>query len=222
MTPRAPVPHGRPPVRRTGDVSQGASAGPRFDACHRTLAYRRVTVPLAVAGHAVSRRRDQCRRRPAAETLRCLGTRVRGEVAQVGSRGLVVPSGRFGRLDLRTTASSRARQPDRQQSDRPMPRRHAAGGRPGSPRDTHMNRIVTQPLSKWQPGSARTDAGNLLLACVAEATGTFLLVLVGTAVAAVLGKGTAGPAYNSLAVGLSCDPSSCPSRVPSARSAART
>lgn len=43
-----------------------------------------------------------------------------------------------------------------------------------------------------------------MLACFAEAIGTFMLVLVGTAVAtaAVLGKGTAGPAYNSLAVAL--------------------
>ncbi len=55
------------------------------------------------------------------------------------------------------------------------------------------------------PGTARTPSANLLLACAAEAIGTFLLVLVGTAVAtaAVLGKGTAGPAYNSLAVALS-------------------
>lgn len=54
-------------------------------------------------------------------------------------------------------------------------------------------------------GSASTASENLTLACVAEAIGTFLLVLVGTAVAtaAILGKGTAGPAYNSLAVGLS-------------------
>ena len=56
-----------------------------------------------------------------------------------------------------------------------------------------------------EPGSATSESGNLLLACTAEAIGTFLLVLVGTAVAtaAVLGKNTAGPAYNSLAVGLS-------------------
>ncbi len=55
-----------------------------------------------------------------------------------------------------------------------------------------------------EPGSAKSRAGNLLLACTAEAIGTFLLVLVGTAVAtaAVLGKGTAGPAYDSLAVAL--------------------
>lgn len=44
-----------------------------------------------------------------------------------------------------------------------------------------------------------------MLACCAELIGTFLLVLVGTAVAtaAVLGKNTAGPAYDSLAVALS-------------------
>jgi len=38
-----------------------------------------------------------------------------------------------------------------------------------------------------------------------EAVGTFLLVLVGTAVvtAAILGKNTAGPAYDSLAIALS-------------------
>ena len=46
---------------------------------------------------------------------------------------------------------------------------------------------------------------NLARAALAEAVGTFLLVLVGTAVviAATQGKGTAGPAYNSLAVALS-------------------
>ena len=46
---------------------------------------------------------------------------------------------------------------------------------------------------------------NLMLACMAEAFGTFFLVLVGTAVAtaAVLAKATAGPAYDSLAVALS-------------------
>ena len=48
-------------------------------------------------------------------------------------------------------------------------------------------------------------SGSLLPACTAEAIGTFLLVLVGTAVAtaAVQGKGTAGPAYNSFAVAMS-------------------
>ncbi|WP_428394481.1 MIP/aquaporin family protein [Lichenicoccus sp.] len=46
---------------------------------------------------------------------------------------------------------------------------------------------------------------NLARASLAELIGTFLLVLVGTAVviAATQGKGTAGPAYNSLAVALS-------------------
>lgn len=54
-------------------------------------------------------------------------------------------------------------------------------------------------------GPVSTRPANLVLACAAEAIGTFMLVLVGTAVAtaAVLGKGTAGPAYNSLAVALS-------------------
>ena len=55
------------------------------------------------------------------------------------------------------------------------------------------------------PPPARTGSANLALACMAEAIGTFMLVLVGTAVAtaAVQGKGTAGPAYNSFAVGMS-------------------
>ncbi len=65
----------------------------------------------------------------------------------------------------------------------------------------------TRPIDPFQhgePGSAGATSSNLVLACSAEAIGTFLLVLVGTAVAtaAVLGKGTAGPAYNSLAVAL--------------------
>lgn len=56
-----------------------------------------------------------------------------------------------------------------------------------------------------EPGTANTASSNLMLACLAELIGTFLLVLVGTAVAtaAVLGKNTAGPAYDSLAVALS-------------------
>ena len=61
------------------------------------------------------------------------------------------------------------------------------------------------PSQHGEPGAAGATPGKLPLACSAEATGTFLLVLVGTAVAtaAVLGKGTAGPACNSLAVTLS-------------------
>ena len=64
---------------------------------------------------------------------------------------------------------------------------------------------LVDPSSFGEPGSARSPSSNLILACAAEAIGTFLLVLVGTAVAtaAVLGKGTAGPAYDSLAVALS-------------------
>ncbi len=61
------------------------------------------------------------------------------------------------------------------------------------------------PSPSGAPGSAQTATDNLLLACTAEVIGTFLLVLVGTAVAtaAVLGKNTAGAAYDSLAVALS-------------------
>ncbi len=56
-----------------------------------------------------------------------------------------------------------------------------------------------------EPGTAHTPSINLRLVCLAELIGTFLLVLVGTAVAtaAALGKNTAGPAYDSLAVALS-------------------
>ena len=69
-----------------------------------------------------------------------------------------------------------------------------------------MNMAAIEPAyAGGEPGSARSESVNLLLACTAEFIGTFLLVLVGTAVAtaAVLGKGTAGPAYDSLAVALS-------------------
>ncbi len=50
-----------------------------------------------------------------------------------------------------------------------------------------------------------TTGSNMARAATAEAVGTFLLVLVGTAVAtaATLGKNTAGPAYDSLAIALS-------------------
>ncbi len=55
-------------------------------------------------------------------------------------------------------------------------------------------------------GARRSTTGsNMARAATAEAVGTFLLVLVGTAVAtaATLGKNTAGPAYDSLAIALS-------------------
>jgi len=55
-------------------------------------------------------------------------------------------------------------------------------------------------------GTRGLSAGsNMARAATAEAVGTFLLVLVGTAVAtaASLGKNTAGPAYDSLAIALS-------------------
>ena len=68
-----------------------------------------------------------------------------------------------------------------------------------------MNKAAPlDPLGGGEPGSAASRSSNLPLACAAEAIGTFLLVLVGTAVAtaAVLGKGTAGPAYDSLSVAL--------------------
>ena len=69
-----------------------------------------------------------------------------------------------------------------------------------------MNKaIIAERSSGARPGPVGGESANLLLACAAEVIGTFLLVLVGTAVAtaAVLGKGTAGPAYDSLAVALS-------------------
>ena len=69
-----------------------------------------------------------------------------------------------------------------------------------------MNKpLFPDDLIGGEPGRVTTRSSNLAVACFAEAVGTFMLVLVGTAVAtaAVLGKGTAGPAYNSLAVGLS-------------------
>ncbi len=54
-------------------------------------------------------------------------------------------------------------------------------------------------------GSAAALSSNMARLAFAEMIGTFLLVLVGTAVAsaAALGKNTAGPAYNSLAIALS-------------------
>lgn len=69
--------------------------------------------------------------------------------------------------------------------------------------------MTLQPSPTSMPSgnnsSTRVAPASLLPACTAEAIGTFLLVLVGTAVAtaAVQGKGTAGPAYNSFAVAMS-------------------
>jgi MIP family channel proteins len=67
-----------------------------------------------------------------------------------------------------------------------------------------MDDIPAPATVGGEPGSAATASGNLMLACSAEAIGTFMLVLVGTAVAsaAVLGKNTAGPAYNSFSIAL--------------------
>ena len=60
---------------------------------------------------------------------------------------------------------------------------------------------------RWDGHDTRgaTTGANTARAALAEAVGTFLLVLVGTAVATagVLGKDTAGPAYDSLAIALS-------------------
>lgn len=63
--------------------------------------------------------------------------------------------------------------------------------------------------SNSAPSRARADAdagvpANMVRAATAELVGTFLLVLVGTAVAtaAILGRSTAGPAYDSLAIAL--------------------
>ena len=69
-----------------------------------------------------------------------------------------------------------------------------------------MSKVARAPPSDWGLyGSAASVASNMLLASAAELVGTFMLVLVGTAVAtaAGLGKTTAGPAYDSLAVALS-------------------
>ena len=61
------------------------------------------------------------------------------------------------------------------------------------------------PVSRGASLAGQSQTGNLALACVAEAIGTFMLVLVGTAVAtaATLGKNTAGSAYDSFAVAMS-------------------
>ncbi len=63
--------------------------------------------------------------------------------------------------------------------------------------------------SNSAPSRARADAdagvpANMVRAATAELVGTFLLVLVGTSVAtaAILGRSTAGPAYDSLAIAL--------------------
>ncbi len=60
-------------------------------------------------------------------------------------------------------------------------------------------------MSGRQGLAGGSQSANMVRAATAEAVGTFLLVLVGTAVAtaATLGKNTAGPAYDSLAIALS-------------------
>ena len=76
---------------------------------------------------------------------------------------------------------------------------------PPSHEDRSERNDAHGPSHYGEPGAAGATSSNLVLACFAEVIGTFLLVLVGTAVAtaAVLGKGTAGPAYDSLSVALS-------------------
>ncbi len=64
---------------------------------------------------------------------------------------------------------------------------------------------MTETGSRHTSGTqGRSVAANMARAGLAELVGTFLLVLVGTAVAtaAVLGQETAGPAYDSLAIAL--------------------
>lgn len=62
--------------------------------------------------------------------------------------------------------------------------------------------MSSSPAATAQPAVA--DRANVVRLGLAEMTGTFLLVLVGTAVAtaATLGKQTAGAPYDSLAVAL--------------------
>lgn len=68
-----------------------------------------------------------------------------------------------------------------------------------------QNLPVANPPSTGSRKLPVAKPSRAMLVYSAEAIGTFMLVLVGTAVAtaAALGKGTAGPAYNSLAVALS-------------------
>ena len=72
-------------------------------------------------------------------------------------------------------------------------------------KDRPMDLLPSSSIHSGENEASRGASGSLLPACIAEAIGTFLLVLVGTAVAtaAVQGKGTAGPAYNSFAVVMS-------------------
>ncbi len=87
-----------------------------------------------------------------------------------------------------------------------MSRVDPAERRPGQHEEEALD-TVTGPAVTPRGHSDPTisPAGNLAMACGAELIGTFMLVLVGTAVAsaAALGKNTAGPAYDSLAVALS-------------------
>ena len=64
---------------------------------------------------------------------------------------------------------------------------------------------MAKVIDKTHTGGERAFASNMVLTSLAEFIGTYLLVLVGTAVAtaAYLHKNTAGPAYDSLAIALS-------------------
>lgn len=71
-----------------------------------------------------------------------------------------------------------------------------------------------------ETGKYGAAGADQLRTFVAEAVGTFLLVLIGTGVAcaAILGQETAGAAYDSLAIALAWARSAAPTSIPPSRS----